>query len=1140
MSKISIFTLLFFCATFQVLAQSNDPFKFNLSIGDEILKVKNAPKVTEIGKSAILAEISTSTIDLPLPDGSYKKFKVVSSEVMDKKLKDKYPDINTFRIFSASKKENLFGTLTVSQSGLHAIIFTEEGDVLIHPTNAYASQYTSSFQNLNELAAACGVETTHLSKRVKDNKKSKVASILESNGATLRTFRIAIITTGEFYTNNGATLASAQTAVVSIINSLKAVYEKELAVTFNLVATKIYTDPALDPFNGSSASTAASAFGALSLTEPADFALSNYDIGHVLHHSPGGGGVAYLGAVCSDYNINGANSPIKAGGYSGVSLANVSTLVHEVGHMFDAGHTFNSVTSNCNGNIMVDYAVEPGSGSTFMSYFSSCGADNLSGASGRSYFHAASVEDMLYFIQNYTNCSTSSPTLNTPPVIDALSNKTIPKGTPFKLSGSATDVSGQSVYYNWEQMDIAPYNNFVRGGADDAQNSQFSPIFRSLEPTLTGNIRIFPKLSQILSLASKPDNDEALPQSPRLINMRLTARDNVAGGGARDYKDLVLTVDNSGPFLITSQNVPNVWVVGDSKTITWSVNGTNLAPLNVANVNILMSSDGGNTFPTVLASATPNDGSQVIIVPNIVSAQVRIKIEPSSTSHIFFDINNSNISVVTSFTCVSDVSEISSIPVTSFGLGSPDLNLNIFGHKPVTSLIVSTTTIDPYVNLTGKSTTGVCGTTSNTLPYKKTNFKVSASGNYTFTKTVGNGAINIYKYSFDPANPCLNWIGGSMVLTSTGTNTPLVQALTLDSIYVIVFTIGTNAGSTGTNTVTISGPGSFLSGLPLPISNYDYAYVISNTTNTILAINSKADLSNATIFPVGVYTVRGLSYLAGVDLSTFVGQPISALQNSFTTTSNCGSFSTNSRTITITCSAPAKPVSNNVSICNTQAVNLSATNCSGVFNWYATAVGGTSLSALPNFTSPVLSTSTTYYVDCTVNACTSSRTSVLVSINNAIAPVLENSNIISGTSATITANGCTGGLINWYETQTGSVVLGTGTTFTSAILNYPLESKKYYASCTIGTCVSPTRSEATVTVCNNSNLVLVSPLNNISTAGVINNKTNGIITASNKINTISGTVVTFNSLKSITLNPGFEVISVNGSSFKAFIEGCVN
>jgi len=105
---------------------------------------------------------------------------------------------------------------------------------------------------------------------------------------------------------------------------------------------------------------------------------------------------------------------------------------------------------------------------------------------------------------------------------------------------------------------------------------------------------------------------------------------------------------NPGNFIITSQPVIIVtspaasdkWTIGSDQTITWTsekVTGT---------VNILLSTDGGNTFPVILKSAAANDGSEVINVPDNASETCRIKVESVSDKSIF-GLNPGNFTITT-------------------------------------------------------------------------------------------------------------------------------------------------------------------------------------------------------------------------------------------------------------------------------------------------------------------------------------------------------------------------------------------------------------------------------------------------------------------------------------------------------------
>ena len=151
-------------------------------------------------------------------------------------------------------------------------------------------------------------------------------------------------------------------------------------------------------------------------------------------------------------------------------------------------------------------------------------------------------------------------------------------------------------------------------------------------------------------------NIEALSSVSRTLNFRLTVRDNHAFSstapiavGQTAFADAVVTVSNlSGPFAVTAPNTAVTWTSGAAVNVTWSVNGTTAAPVSCANVNILLSTDGGLTFPTVLAASTANDGAETITVPSANSTTCRVKVE--AVGNIFFDISNANFTIAPAFT----------------------------------------------------------------------------------------------------------------------------------------------------------------------------------------------------------------------------------------------------------------------------------------------------------------------------------------------------------------------------------------------------------------------------------------------------------------------------------------------------------
>ncbi|MEO7905769.1 MAG: T9SS type A sorting domain-containing protein, partial [Saprospiraceae bacterium] len=88
-----------------------------------------------------------------------------------------------------------------------------------------------------------------------------------------------------------------------------------------------------------------------------------------------------------------------------------------------------------------------------------------------------------------------------------------------------------------------------------------------------------------------------------------------------------------------------IWPAGGVATVTWDVGSSDVAPINTPLVNILLSTDGGQTFPTVLASSVPNNGSYTINVPNTFTLAARVMVE--GEGNIFFDINDKNFEIGT-------------------------------------------------------------------------------------------------------------------------------------------------------------------------------------------------------------------------------------------------------------------------------------------------------------------------------------------------------------------------------------------------------------------------------------------------------------------------------------------------------------
>ena len=203
--------------------------------------------------------------------------------------------------------------------------------------------------------------------------------------------------------------------------------------------------------------------------------------------------------------------------------------------------------------------------------------------------------------------------------------------------GEGSDADGDPISFCWEQVDNeitdVPPSATATNGA----------LYRSQIP-VTNNERYLPHLNTLVT-GSISSTWEVTPEVAREMNFTLTVRDNNSEAGQVVSDDLKVTVtDAAGPFLVTTQNtVDVVWTPGTQETISWDVAGTDGNGINVSSVNILLSIDEGETFSTLLASNVPNDGTQIITVPDSKSSLCYIMVE--AVGNYFFSMNTQSFSI---------------------------------------------------------------------------------------------------------------------------------------------------------------------------------------------------------------------------------------------------------------------------------------------------------------------------------------------------------------------------------------------------------------------------------------------------------------------------------------------------------------
>lgn len=641
MNKIT-FLLIFFSATI-VFAQSSWK-KINSEnhlSKNELEFRKTTPSTLDLyalNIESLKNEIHLSkTISIPI-NGEFSKFNIKEVSSFTKPLASKYGYIKSFSLKGIDDK-TATGKISIGTDGIHMVIFSgKHATTYIDPYTKDKSTYITYKRDQidnNRNDFKCLIETN-----TNAAKKSSV-SITQTNAddGILRTYKLALACTGEyaqFHINNAGVSSASDSekkaAILSAMNTtmtrVNGIFERDLATTMTIVVNSsgenelIFLNPTTDNLSNNDANILIDESQNIC---DAIIGSANYDIGHTF--STGAGGLAGLGVLCSSgqkgQGVTGRNSPIG-------DAFDIDYVAHEIGHQFGASHTFNNSCSNNRSN---STAVEPGSGTTIMGYAGIC-SPNIQN-NGDDYFHAVSIAQMWNVVKN-TSCATETNTNNTAPTVNAGINVSVPKATPLILTGEATDTNSGSLTYCWEQTDTE-----ITTMPPLASNTA-GPAFRSLPPSDDPD-RYLPSLPTVISGSTETDW-EVIPSVARELNFSLLVRDNNANGGASERDDIIITVVDTDPFLVTTPNTAVTWDVGTTQAITWNTSTTNQAPINCQNVKIMLSTDGGETFTTTLIESTPNDGSYDLIVPNQPTTSARIMI--LGVGNIFYNVNATNFSIV--------------------------------------------------------------------------------------------------------------------------------------------------------------------------------------------------------------------------------------------------------------------------------------------------------------------------------------------------------------------------------------------------------------------------------------------------------------------------------------------------------------
>lgn len=541
-------------------------------------------------------------IELPV-GGGYQTYRVHAVHVLAPELAVRHPGILTFAGAAVDAPERRV-RITVTPESLHARIFLRHEPLVVvrAPDGLYLAVPEHSQISSAAPPVACATGDATIAADVAAEAASGVPASVED----LTIYRLAVAATSGFSAAHGGTIPAVLGRIATAVNSVNEVFERDAGASFRVVAEServIFTDHRDDPFLTEDPEE---------LLERAQSVLDcrvgsdRYDVGHVLNTA--GHSLAQPESAGRD--------GLKGRGATGVdgiggNVFDLAYLAHELGHQLGAGHTYTGRGGRCYEKTFdTASAVEPGSGSTIMSYAGVCAEDDLQ-AQSDPYFHARSIRQILAFRRRFAAEQPPPVELgNRAPRADAGPPATVPWGTPFRLKPAAgsEDPDGDLLTYSWEQVDVAATQVPLSSPCCTA-------FYRSVPP----------------SLADSQDNRgyDATCPGPCDLTFALALRDNRPGGGAvaLDHRRVWVNPD-AGPFRITH---PEAGAQRPGRLeVRWDLARTD-AVLGVDRVEILLICDG----EVHQAVETDNDGRHALRLPDGLACAVA-KVEVQPVGEIFF------------------------------------------------------------------------------------------------------------------------------------------------------------------------------------------------------------------------------------------------------------------------------------------------------------------------------------------------------------------------------------------------------------------------------------------------------------------------------------------------------------------------
>ncbi|WP_241698741.1 reprolysin-like metallopeptidase [Capnocytophaga canis] len=421
------------------------------------------------------------------------------------------------------------------------------------------------------------------------------------NTNVLRVYRLAMAISYEYFSDTYVGFSSKVEEVKTFWATkemeLNEAYTRDLGIRFEIVKDENLISKQKDEISNKSASYIINNATRIISSKIGE---KNYDLGIYIAKVTEVAGLAYL------------ENAYKTEKAAAVALVSRSVIMHEIGHLFGARHTF---------AFTINRLIDPASDKTEIL----TGQSIMSYGNPRDFFSLRSIQmireklvNVPYFSDTnrtqkvgnnslVTNFPYGIAIQNQPPTIDKTKIKAsykIPKETFFQFYIPAQDPENKPLLYAAHQTDI-------RRGAERSIAS-----FLTRKATTNNPVVFQTEYSEKSRNVLHNTTPNAVGKFTFWLGVSDAQPQQVSNYISQyDMAQTQVIIEDGTPFKITSLMGKN-YKGGDNVQLTWNVD-EQIFNKNTSRVRILLSDDFGKTFKYTLVASTENDGNHTVKLPNI-------------------------------------------------------------------------------------------------------------------------------------------------------------------------------------------------------------------------------------------------------------------------------------------------------------------------------------------------------------------------------------------------------------------------------------------------------------------------------------------------------------------------------------------